>query len=305
VNSKNRLAGRFLPSRVYARWKWTVRCGLCAVPLILFLAGSVVVYLQPSRYQSTAVFKYSGERPAAEVVGLLKSRTLFQRAFDQAELRQKLEIPLDSAFEEWSRLMEAKVDPVSGMIEVKVTHTLKDVARDLAEGLPKALDDYEDGISQRELNDRRTLIRRSLIEAEDEVEIKGNFLSKLISVRGETPADPAARVDIDAARTDWENARNRVLEIEMKERTLAESLRVRRKWVEVISEPQISDFPVEAEGDETMAAVILRSLGTGLGLALVVPYLLELLFPRVRKTRRPDRPAKYEEPVLANATVGN
>ena len=282
-----------------------MRCGLCAVPLILFLAGSVVVYLQPSRYQSTAVFKYSGERPAAEVVGLLKSRTLFQRAFDQAELRQKLEIPLDSAFEEWSRLMEAKVDPVSGMIEVKVTHTLKDVARDLAEGLPKALDDYEDGISQRELNDRRTLIRRSLIEAEDEVEIKGNFLSKLISVRGETPADPAARVDIDAARTDWENARNRVLEIEMKERTLAESLRVRRKWVEVISEPQISDFPVEAEGDETMAAVILRSLGTGLGLALVVPYLLELLFPRVRKTRRPDRPAKYEEPVLANATVGN
>ena len=75
VNSKNRLAGRFLPSRVYARWKWTVRCGLCVVPLILFLAGSVVVYLQPGRYQSTTVFKYTGERPAAEVVALALSRS--------------------------------------------------------------------------------------------------------------------------------------------------------------------------------------------------------------------------------------
>ena len=274
------------------------------MPLILFLAGSVVVYLQPNRYQSTAVFKYSGERPTAEVVGLLKSRTLFQHAFDQAELRQKLEIPLDSAFDGLSRLMEAKVDPTSGMIEVKVTHTFKEVARDLAEGLPKALDDYEAGIAERELNDRRTLVRQSLIEAQDEAEFKGKFLSKLISVRGETPADPAARVDIDAARADWENVRKRVLENEMEERTLAESAKVRRKWVEVISEPQISDSPVETEGDETMAAVILRSLGTGLCLALVVPYLLELLFARVRKSKKPERPAKYEEPVLANAAAG-
>lgn len=304
VNSKNRLAGRFLPSRVYARWKWTVRCGLCAVPLILFLAGSVVVYLQPNRYQSTAVFKYSGERPAAEVVALLKSRSLFDRVCEQTAMPQTLEIPQDTAFEMMSHLVKTQVDPASGMIEVKVTHTFKEVARDLAAGLPKALDDYEAGIAERELNDRRTLLRQSLIEAEDEAEFKGKFLSKLISVRGETPADPAARVDLDAARADWENVRKRVLENEMKERTLAESSKERRKWVEVISEPQISDSPVEAEGDETMAAVILRSLGTGLGLALVVPYLLELLFPRVRKTGKPERPAKYEEPVLANATAG-
>lgn len=39
--SKNMLAGRFLPSRVYARWKGTARFGLCTLPLILFLAGGV------------------------------------------------------------------------------------------------------------------------------------------------------------------------------------------------------------------------------------------------------------------------
>lgn len=281
-----------------------MRCGLCAVPLILFLAGSVVVYLQPSRYQSTAVFKYSGERPAAEVVALLKSRSVFDRAFEQAGMRQKLEISQDMAFEMMSHLMKSRVDPASGTIEVKVTHTRKEVARDLAAGLPKALDAYEAQLAEQELKNRWTAVRQSLIEVEDETEAKGHFLSKLISVRGETPADPAARVDIDAARADWENARKRVLEAEGKKQALAESSKVRRTWVEVITAAQISDSPVVTDNDETMGAVILRSLGTGLGLALAVPYLLELLFPRVRRKKKPGRPAKYEDPVPAGATVG-
>ena len=281
-----------------------MRCGLCVVPLILFLTGSVVVYLQPGRYQSTTVFKYTGERPAAEVVALLKSRSLFDRVSEQTAMPQTLEIPQDTAFEMMSHLVKTQVDPASGTIEVKVTHTRKEIARDLAAGLPKALDAYESQLAEQELKNRWTAVQQSLIEIEDEAEAKGQFLSKLISVRGETPADPAARVDIDAARADWENARKQVLEAEGKKQALAESSKVRRTWVEVITAAQISDSPVVTDKDETMGAVILRSLAVGLGCALAVPYLLELLFPRVRSKKKPERPAKYEEPVPASVAVG-
>ena len=281
-----------------------MRSGLCVVPLILFLAGSVVVYLQPGRYQSTTVFKYTGERPAAEVVALLKSRSLFDRVSEQTAMPQTLEIPQDTAFEMMSHLVKTQVDPASGTIEVKVTYTRKEIARDLAAGLPKALDAYESQLAEQELKNRWTGVQQSLIEIEDEAEAKGQFLSKLISVRGETPADPAARVDIDAARADWENARKQVLEAEGKKQALAESSKVRRTWVEVITAAQISDSPVVTDKDETMGAVILRSLAVGLGCALAVPYLLELLFPRVRSKKKPERPAKYEEPVPASVAVG-
>ena len=235
----------------------------------------------------------------------MKSRSLFDRAYEQQGLRDKLDMYREAEFQGMTRFLKTRVDPASGNIEVKVAHTRKEVARDLAEGLPKALEAYEAQLAKQELQNRWTAERQSLIEVEDETEAKGNFLAKLISVRGDSPADPAARVDIDAARADWENARMRVLEAEGKERAVAESSRERRTWVEVITAAQISDSPVITDKDETMGAVILRSLGTGLGCALGIPYLLELLFPRVRKTRKPERPAKYEEPVLVNATAGS
>lgn len=100
-------------------------------------------YLQPSRYQSTAVFKYSGERPAAEVLALLKSRSVFDRVCELEGLHHQLEVSKDTAFEMMSHLVKARVDPASGTIEVKVTHTRKEIGRDLAAGLPKALDAYE------------------------------------------------------------------------------------------------------------------------------------------------------------------
>lgn len=290
---------------MYARWKWTVRCGLCVVPLILFLAGSVVVYLQPSRYQSTAVFKYSGGRPAVEVVALLKSGSIFDRAFEEAGLRDQLQVSKDTVFEMMSHLMKTRVDPASGLIEVKVTHTRKEVARDFAAALPKALNAYESHLAEVEIINRMNQARMTFEEAEDDAEAKRKALAKLIYVRGEAPEEPAARLDVDAARADVESADKLVAASEAAWQETKKINRERRTWVEVITAPRISESPVVTDKDETLGAVILRSLGTGLGCALAVPYLLELLFPRVRRPKKPEHPAKYEEPVLVNATAGS
>jgi|GEM_PF-5355183 len=39
------ITGRFLPSRVYCRWKWTVRAGLTVVPMLVLLGGGLVLFL--------------------------------------------------------------------------------------------------------------------------------------------------------------------------------------------------------------------------------------------------------------------
>ncbi len=274
------------------------------MPLILFLAGSVVVYLQPSRYESTAVFKYAGERPTAEVAALLKSQTLFQRAFDTLGLSDKLGISADMAYAGLAGVVKTKVNPASETIEVKVIHTIKEDARDLAAGLIDALEAYESEVSERGFANRMTAAQQLLQVAEDDEESKRKFLANLISVRGEAPEEPAARLDIEAARKDWQNAQDRVVEGEAKLRTIAEESRVKHTWVELLSRAQISDRPVKIPADETMPGVISQSLGTGLGCALVIPYLLELLFPRVRKTKKQTLPVEFDEPLLGNATVG-
>ena len=70
------LAGRFLPCKIYVRWKWTLRFGLFAVPLIVFLIGGVLLYLAPTKYESKAVFEYHGPRTPVEAAALLKSRNV-------------------------------------------------------------------------------------------------------------------------------------------------------------------------------------------------------------------------------------
>ncbi len=271
-----------------------MRSGLCALPLILFLAGSLVVYFQPSRYQSTTVFQYLGNRPHPEVVALLKSRNVFQKVSEHADLPQRMGVSMETCFEIIAPTIKTDVDPLSGMIELSVSNTQKDLARDLAEKLPKALDAYETTLSTQDINLRLRAAEQSVTDAEDEAEMKRQTLAKFLAVRGDPPADPVAKLGVDAARLDWENAHRRVLEGRARVGEIKHELVNPGKWVVVHSQPVISDNSVAGESDETMGSVILESLGTGLAFALLVPYLLELAFPR-RFRRSPAVAEKWAE----------
>jgi len=170
MKSKERLAGRFLPSRVYARWIWTVRCGLCVVPLILFLEGSLVLYLSSSRYQSAAVFEYLGKRPLSEVEALLKSRNVFDIVADRMELSKRLKVSKGTAFDLVSPQLETSADAASNMIKVKATYSMKELARDLAAEFPRALESYESSLASEIVQSRIDALETSMINARDEAE---------------------------------------------------------------------------------------------------------------------------------------
>ncbi|RYD20717.1 MAG: hypothetical protein EOP88_13990 [Verrucomicrobiaceae bacterium] len=286
---KKRLAGRFLPSRVYARWKWTVRFGLSALPLILFLSGATTLYLSQARYRSTAVFEYLGSRPAGEVTGLLKSWNVVKPAVSSLDLVQRFTVDSETAVGIVDGLTETSVDAASGLIRVEVTHTDKEIARDLAATLVSSLDDYEKSLVTAGIRKRLELAENELTAAEDEAEQKQEALARLIALRGNDTQDPVARLDLDAARVSWEHARTSALDAGSRIAAHQRELANPGKWVVMHTPPVISSKAVTPEKSWTY--FILSAIGTGLAFALVIPYLLELAFPRVY---RPGR--KGQEP---------
>jgi len=303
--SKNMLAGRFLPSRVYARWKGTARFGLCTLPLILFLAGGVTYYFAPSRYQSTAVFQYLGQRTPREASALLKTQRVIFPVIEALELGKRLEVDKETAERILSDLIDASVDPDSGMITIQVTNPQKELARDIAAELPKALDAYERSLAAGAISVRLEVAEKAMTDAEDETAAKRQALMRLISLRGDSPADPLARIDVDAARTEWEHAHHQVLENRQR---IADANRERNnlgKWVEIHSTPAISNTPVGKAADESLGGMILQALGVGLGFSLLAPYLLEFAFPRRSRRRVPVKQrTEWSEPCDEPAASG-
>jgi hypothetical protein len=294
MNHKNRLAGRFLPSRVYARWKWTVRFGLSALPLTLFIAGSVTYYLTPSRYESTAVFEYRGKRPPAEAAALLKSGNVIGPAITSLKLTERLGLDVDSLMKSISGKSRTTVDSGTGMIELTVEDLQGEIARDLAAQLPKSLDAYEKSLAVTELTARIEDAGQFARDTEDILEERRMEVSKwLVAHRGVVP-DALDQLEIDDLRGNWEHAMRRTHEAQDRRADAQIALSSWASVVQVHSQPVISNEPVGRKPDESMGAIIGESLGVGLAFALLAPYLLELAFPR-RRQLDPARTGPWHE----------
>lgn len=287
MKTKKRLAGRFLPSRVYARWVWTVRSCLVILPAILFLSGALTLYLSPSRFKSTVSFEYIGKRPLPDVVALTQSGNLLNRIHDQLELGKRLEIGHSSVSKLLRDATEVSVTPSTRMIQVDVTLTPADLSRDVAAAFPQALENYEKSLAVAEIKSRLEDARREMDAAEDRTVAAQKHLALLVSVRGDETGDLASQLDIDAARAAWTHANEQLLE----SRSLVDRLEREQfspgTWVTTHTTPQISHLSVGPNSEDTLGMVILKSLGIGLLCALAIPYLLELTFPRCHRRSVP------------------
>ena len=272
-----------MPSKVYARWKWTVRFGLFAIPLILFLAGGVVLYLTPTKYQSKAVFEYRGSRTPAEAAALLKSRNVQVDVADTLQLTQQWGYDRETVQTVLSTITETQIDPSSGQIEVSVTHTEKDSARDIAAELPKALDRYEATLARNAITRRLEAAKRAVTTAEDEAAARRKAFAQLVSVRGEQPTEPLSKLDVDAARIDWEQVHRHAADVRTLVAEIGLELESVGKFATVHTDPVIPQNPAGKKAEDSLGEVSLESLGFGLLFALLVPYLFELVCPFHRR----------------------
>jgi hypothetical protein len=289
MNEKNRLAGRFLPSRVYARWRWSVRFGLVALPLILFIAGSIVVYLTPGRYRSTAVFEYLGRRTPAEAVALLKSQAVISRVVSDLKLSGRFEVDSDTAARILSRQMKVSAEPGTGLITLRTTALNRELARDLAAALPEALDAYEKSRAATELENRAAVESQLAREAEDIAVEKRKELTQWLRVHGDAAIQPIDRLDLDELRGDWEHAVQRVRDANDRRSNIDNELSAWKSVIAVHTQPMISHNPLGKGSANPLGRVVLEALASGFVCALGVPYLLELAFPRRRPASRVPR----------------
>ncbi len=280
METKKRLAGRFLPSRVYARWVWTVRSCLVVLPSILFLAGALTLYLSPSRFKSTVAFEYVGKRPLPDVVALMKSSNLLGRVHDSLELTKRLEMDRGTGIQILRDVTEVSMTPATRMIQLDVVLTPAELSRDVAAAFPKALEDYEKSLAIAGIKTRLHSAQNEVAAAEDRVAAAQKTLVRLVSVRGEETGDPVSQLDVDAARAAWTHANEQLLGSQALVDSLAREHFSLGSWTVVHTIPQISNSSVGPKSEDTLGMVILRSIGIGLGCALAIPYLLELAFPR-------------------------
>lgn len=281
--NKKRIAGRFLPSRVYDRWKWSVRCGLVLVPLILFLIGGIVVYLTPARYQSSVVFEYQGPRSYQEVAALLKSRNLIENMIRSLDLVKVWGVDSGTAYKIVSKATAVTAGESSGMIEVSVTDVRKELARDMAVEMVKSLETYEKSLFTAATQNQMENLVKSVFAAEDDAEEKQQALVRLMRLRSESAADPVSQLDVDAARNEWNHASSLVLDGRNRLAAVKMKLADPGKWTVVHTPAEVASTSVAQ--DDSLAMVLYRSLGIGLAFALAIPYLLELAFPRRMKIR--------------------
>lgn len=284
--------GRFLPSRTYARWKWTVRFGLLIVTATVFLAGSVTLYFTPNRYRSSTVFEVVNGPPSQETAALLKSETMLGMVSDQLNLPDRMDLDKFNCIEAISKNTEVKPVKDTRLIRLNVTWTLKTDARDIAQAIPEALVKYLAENNRNQSNAMQAEVQRMIHEAADRAKERSVEWARLRQTHGDPPTDAGAAATVERARRLTEAADIEVERLQSRRRTIEFETLDRLPRLVVHTAPVISSSAVSPKTGEELNRLALTSLAAGLCAALTLPYLLELAFPPPRKRRTTPVPAE-------------
>lgn len=277
--------GRFLASQVYARWRWTVRFGLMTVPVITLVFGLIELYLTPSKYQSTCVFSVVHGPLPEEIAELARSREVVKRVVDRLNLQDALDCDKESALQIVTKKLDVKVIPGTPRIELKCELTRKEIARDVADEIPKqVLKHLSDGL-EKDLALRKEKLAGLIREASDVADQKAADLAKIQKVH-EGSSDASVRQVVDRAKrasivADSEVERLQNLLAEEKLENLGSLPRL-----DVASAAVISDSTSSPKVAKELGYLFGKSLVYGLIAALALPYLLELALPADSSPRR-------------------
>ena len=287
--SSTKIRGRFLPSRVFNRWKWTVRFGLMLVPFILLLSGGLTLFLAPNKYSSTTLFSLENGPPPQEIVELLESLNTLERVVDRLELVNRMEVDKETAMRIVRGTTKGKIVPNTRLIEITVTALNKVDARDIAEQIPVSLRDVLVETSRTKDKEKATEMDDLIREASDAAAENAITVANLEKVHGTNPSDAPVIATLQRARrasllADAEVERLRILRSEFLTGNIDALPRLT-----VHSAPVISNSSSEPKADEELEKLVILPLVSGLITALLLPYLMELAFPpRRSRIFKPD-----------------
>lgn len=284
--------GRFLPSRVFSRWKWTVRFGLLIVPLLVFLSGGLVLFLSPNVYRSSCLFSHQNGPPPGEIVELLKSDKVLGIVVNNLELTEKLDLDSQNCTDILRESIKIRLVPDTRLLEISTDFRNKQLARDITGETPTALDQHLSQAAQEQFVFQIAEMKNILNDARDTAEEQAVALNRLLTTHAESLDEPVVATATERARRATLLADAEVERIQALIRTSKAERPGRLPHLTVHSDSKISEAPVDPRVGPDLNQLVVRSLIAGLLASLLLPYLLELAFPPrfSRPKTRPEPP---------------
>ena len=167
------------------------RYGIILLTLALvFMTASVITYVMPEKYESTAVIQVKPRGKAFESLDgvsssrmammtpqffgtefeIIKSQNSLIRVIKKLELANKWEVSVDQALEILKNIVRTENKRGTDLIEIMVRHTDKDDARDIADEVAEAYREYRSELENESLNKGINELKRAVQVQEDETQ---------------------------------------------------------------------------------------------------------------------------------------
>ncbi|MCX8495519.1 MAG: hypothetical protein ORN51_04980 [Akkermansiaceae bacterium] len=275
--------GRFLASRVYSRWKWAARFGLMVVPMLVLLSGGLVLFLSPKRFKSTALVEFQNARSPQESAKMCKSLAILNRVIDEFDLMGRLQVDREEVWKILAETVEVKVIPDTRLIEITATFANNELAKDIADEIPRYLAKYENEQVQAAITEKMVKLDDLILNARDTAAEKAVEVSKIEKIQGQDGPENGATRKLERARrasllADADVERLLVLRADAKTSSLNSEPRMIVHTKPYISGTSWSTSSMGSNPDE-LSDLALEALAAGLIVALLLPYLCELAFP--------------------------
>ncbi|MCP5531854.1 MAG: hypothetical protein H7A49_00180 [Akkermansiaceae bacterium] len=274
--------GRFLPSRVYRRWVWPLRACLSVLPMALLLSGMFALYFGAQKFRSESLFQIENGPSPEQLVAMIHSDAVLNQTI--RNLHGALgNIQNEDARKVLHHTTDADLVEPGPLLRVRATHTSARTAQQVAMAMPEALLTVIDGdrvARHKELAARHEL---QIADARASAEEQSVRLSRL-----ESASPPTSPAVLAQAREELRIANEETRRLLTLHNDLLREQAADRPRLSNHTDSRIASGPISPKYGEEMARIAWQSLATGLLAALLIPYLLELVFPPFRRPAKPS-----------------
>ena len=271
------------------RWWWVFLVMAGIGPLLGLLTAAVIIYVMPKQYESNArieVMRGQWNSHAAMTPQVLKtecetirSHRLLGKVIENLDLTNTWGMDRESTLKTLDSIVTTAQVKGADLIVIRVRHTDKEEARDIAAEVVRSYKDYREEIENREVERVAAPFKKAIMAQEAEVEARRKRLAEVVSSRSSGGAEDA---DGGVARKNLETEQETLTQIMLKliSEPMGCNLTMPYEGIIVHDDPEIGQRPVSPSVPLNLV------LGTALGLLLAlllglpVMWVLERCLPK-------------------------
>lgn len=183
------------------------RYGIILLTLLLvFMTAAVITYVMPKRYESQAVIEVKPRQPGMSPLGSqmtetsgvnqmtaqffgtefekIKSRNALTKVVESLQLVNRWNVDKESALGILKGIVNTQNIRGTDLIAIRVRHTDKVVARDIAEEVARAYKAYRTEIETRDAERQLQELNKAVRDQEDKVEERRKVLATIVRTKG-------------------------------------------------------------------------------------------------------------------------